>query len=201
MSNVSYGSHRTNETNAASELKRAVQRNHSVRGAAVLVVAHVCAIEVEISVWLVAHFACGRYDRGNLPVQSRAGPHFTISQDTVIEPRDSVCVPEIICYAVTGLLHIRPYVNRHVLAHLIPGTGRWQHGIEKPLRCDFPPEPGGRNNRVFTFDIDTNAEDELQIGTVNVSAANEERAIEIVVPQIIKLSIVHTGLTFGSYDY
>src|ERR1044072_2742371 len=184
-----------------SELKRAVQRNHSVRGAAVLMVAHVGAIKVEISVWLIADLACGRYDRGNLPVHSRAGSHFAISQDTVIEPLDSMCVSEIVRYTVTGLLDIRPYVKRHVLAHLILETRSGQHGIEKPLRCDFPPEPGGRKNWVFTFDIDTDAKDELQIRTVNVGTANEEWAIEIVVPQICKLSIVHTGLTFGPYDY
>ena len=41
-------SRRTNVTNAASELKGAVQRNHPVRGATVLVVAHVGAIEIEV---------------------------------------------------------------------------------------------------------------------------------------------------------
>ena len=45
---------------AGYELKRAVQRNHSVRGATVLVVAHVGAIEIEVSVRLVADFAGGR---------------------------------------------------------------------------------------------------------------------------------------------
>ncbi len=97
-----------------------------------------------------------------------ARPHFAISQDRVIEPRDSVRVPEIVGYTVTGLLHIRPYVKRNVLAHLILETRSWQHRIEKPLRCDFPANPRGRNHRIFPFDIDAHAEDELQVGTVNV---------------------------------
>ena len=73
-----------------------MQRNHSVRGATVLVVAHVGAIEIEVSVRLVAGFAGGRDNWGNLPVQSHPRSHFAIGEDRVIEPRDSVRVPEVV---------------------------------------------------------------------------------------------------------
>ena len=73
-----------------------MQRNHSVRGATVLVVAHVGAIEIEVSVRLVADFAGGRDNWGNLPVQSHPRPYFAIGEDRVIEPRDSVRVPEVV---------------------------------------------------------------------------------------------------------
>src|ERR1044072_4888954 len=123
-------------------------------------VAYVGAIEVEISVWLLSPLACGRYDWGNLPVHSRAGPHFAISQDTVIEPLDSMCVSEIVRYTVTGLLHIRPYVKRYILTPRMREAGSAHPPSERRLRRDFPPEPGRRKNRVFTFDIDTDTEDE-----------------------------------------
>ena len=123
------------------QLERAVERNHSVGSAAILVIANIRAIEIEVSVRLVADFAGGGDNVGNLPVQSRAGSYFTIGQDCVVEPRDSICVPEIVVYAVTGLLHIRPYVKGEVLAHLKLETGSWQHGIKKPFRGDFPANP------------------------------------------------------------
>ena len=111
----------------------------------------------------------------------------------MIEPRDSVRVAEIVRHTITGLLQIRPYVKRHVLAHLKLKTRSWQHGIKKPLRRNFPPNSSGGNNRVFAFDIHAHTKNELQIGTVNVGAADEERAIELFPPQIIELSIVNTG--------
>ena len=71
-----------------------MQRDHSVRGAAVLMVAHLGAIEIEVSVRLVADFAGERDNVGNLPVESRSGSHFAVGQDCVVEPRDSVRVPK-----------------------------------------------------------------------------------------------------------
>src|SRR5262249_14600892 len=132
-------------------------------------------------------------------VEASASPNLAIRQDRVIEPRDSIRVPEIVIYTITGLLHIRSYVKGHVLAHLKLETGRWHHRIKKPLRCDLPTDPGGRDNLVFPLHIDANPENKLQIRTVNVSAADEEREIEIVPSQAIELTIVDTGLTFDPH--
>src|SRR4029077_2734765 len=156
--------------------------------------------KIEVSVRLVADFAGKCHNWRNFPVEASAGPNLAICQDRVIQPRDSVRVPEIVRHTVTGLLHVRPYVQRYISAHLKLQTRSWQHGIEKPLRGNFPANSSDRNNRVFPLDIDTDAEDELQIGTVNVGAADEEREIETVPSQIIELSIVHAGLTFRPHD-
>ena len=102
-----------------------------------------------------------------------ARSNLAVGQDRVIEPRYSVRVSRNRHrYTVTGLLHIRPYVKGKVLVHLILETRSRQHGFEQPLRCDFPAKSGNGNNRIFPLDIDAHAENELQVGTVNVGAAD-----------------------------
>src|SRR5204863_4753438 len=143
-------------------------------------VTHLGTIEIEVPVRLIADFACGCDNRRNSPIQSGAGSHFAVGHDRVIEPRHSVSIPEIIRSTVTDLLQICPDIQRHVLAHFVLETGSWQHGIEEPLRAYFPANSSGREHRVFAFDIDADTEHELQIRTVNVSPAYEEREIETV---------------------
>jgi hypothetical protein len=134
------------------------------------VVTHLSAIKIKISIRLIADLASERHNWRNLPVETSAGPNLAVRQDRMVESRDSICVPEIVIYTVTGLLHVRPYIKGHLLAHLKLETGRWHHRIKKPLRCNLPTNPGGRDNRVFPLHIDANPENKLQIRTVNVSA-------------------------------
>src|SRR5438105_13398338 len=117
----------------------------------------------------------------------------------MVEPRHSVCIPEIVRYTVTGLLQICPYIQRHVLAHFVLETRCWEHGIEESLRGYFPANSSGGKNRVFAFDIEADSEHELQIRAVHGSATYVERKIETVPPQLIELGIVPTRLASSTH--
>ncbi len=106
-------------------------------------------------------------------------------------------ISEMVVHAEIGLLHVRPGVERYVSVHLELQTWRRQHSIEHPLACHFPANAGGGDNRILPFDIDTDAEDNLQIRAVDVGAANDERQVEIV-RQIVQPRVIHTGLSFDS---
>jgi len=146
------------------------------------VVAHLSSIKIKISIRLIADLASERHTWRNLPIEAPAGPNLAVRQDRMIKPRYSVRAPEIVIHTVTGLLHIRPYVKGEVLVHLILETGSRQHGFKQPQRCDFPANSGNGDNRIFPLDIDAHSQNELQAGTINVGAADEERKIKIVVP-------------------
>ena len=81
-----------------------MQRNHPIRGAAVLVVAHLSAIKIKISVGLIADFSSECHISRNLPVESSAGPNLAVCQDRVVKLRDPICVPKIVIYAVVGTI-------------------------------------------------------------------------------------------------
>ena len=70
----------------------AVQRNRPVRGAAVLVVAHFSAVEIEIPVWLIANLTSERHNRRNLPVKTGAGSNLAVRYHCMVEARNSMRV-------------------------------------------------------------------------------------------------------------
>src|SRR5436189_6414933 len=106
-------------------------------------------------------------------------------------------VSETVAHAEIGLLHICANIERYSSIELVLQTWGRQHGIEHPLGRHFPANSGSGNDRILSFDIDTNTEDDLQIGAVNVGAADYERKIEIV-RQMTEPCIVNARLGFDS---
>src|SRR5438552_7143014 len=106
-------------------------------------------------------------------------------------------VSETVGHAEIGLLHICANIERYSSIELVLQTWGRQHGIEHPLGRHFPANSGSGNDRILSFDIDTNTEDDLQIGAVNVGAADNKRKIEIV-GQMAESRIIHTRLRLDS---
>ena len=63
---------------SGSDLKRAVQRDHSVGRATVFVEANVSAIKIEVAIWLVTGLSINGQPACNLPVDTTTGSHFAI---------------------------------------------------------------------------------------------------------------------------
>src|SRR5215469_5226046 len=114
-------------------LKRAVQRNRSVRRAAVLVIAHLSAVEIEVSIGLIANLAGERDDRRNLPVKTSACPNLAVGNNCLVEARDAVSISKLIVYTEGRVPHGCPYINRYISGEFVLQTRRWQDGIEQPL--------------------------------------------------------------------
>src|SRR6266513_5900002 len=98
----------------------------------------------------------------------------------MIDPRNSMCVAEIVVHAEIGLLHICSRVERYLWIHFELQTRGRQHSVEYPLAPHPPANASRGNNRILPFDSDTDAHDNLQIGAVDVGAANDKRQVEIV---------------------
>ena len=84
-------------------------------------------------------------------------------------------IAKIVIHAEICLRNGRPSIERQISAHFILQTRRWQDRIKQPLRGNFPANSRGREDRVSSFDVNTNAEDELQIRAEDICPADEKR--------------------------
>src|SRR5262249_22189124 len=89
-------------------------------------------------------------------------------------------------------------IKRYITDYVILQARSWQNSIQQPLWRYFPAETCGRKHRILPFYIDAHAEDKLQIGTVNISAADEEGHVEIVPKQMTQSRIVQARLSLRS---
>src|SRR3984893_597859 len=103
-------------------------------------------------------------------------------------------IAKVIAYAETGFLDICAGVKRQVFCGLKCETRLGEHGVEDPLPRKFPANSHSRYDRIFSFHVNSNAEDKLHIWAINVGAADDERHIEVFKVQIARA--VKPGLRF-----
>jgi hypothetical protein len=93
-----------NDLPAGSDLECSVDRDHSIRGAAVLMETDVGAIEIKGAIGLVAGFGIDRQPAGYFPIKSDSGPHFAIREDSVVQSGYPMGATEIVAHPEVCLL-------------------------------------------------------------------------------------------------
>src|SRR5262245_48551334 len=99
-----------------ARLERAVQRKRTVRRAAILVVADVSAVEIELSVGLIAGLSSERDDPRNLPVKTSTGPNVAVCYHRMVELGHSMRVAECIVGSEGCFCDSRACIKRHITA-------------------------------------------------------------------------------------
>src|SRR5438093_1768846 len=156
-------------------LERAVQGDRPVRRAAVLVVSHFCAIKIEVPVWLIPNLSCKRHHRRDLPIKPRAGSDLTIRDNSVVETWNSMRNSKLIFHTESGIPDSCSCIQRYISSQFVLQTRRWQNRVKQPWRRNSTAHAYGRKDRIFSFQIDPYAENELQVRAVKVSPDNDER--------------------------
>src|ERR1700720_3070419 len=165
--------------NKVYNLKRAVNGDHSVRVAAVFVEANIGTIEIETAIRLITDLAAQRREGKDFPIRADAASYLTVGEHSAIQPRISVRITKIIAHAKIRFLEIATGVEREIFRGRKFQTRIWQHRVQDPFAREFPANARAGNYRILSLDINTDADDELQVRTVNVCAADEKRHIKI----------------------
>src|SRR5438093_10808704 len=156
-------------------LERAVQGDRAVRRADALVVTHFRSVEIKLSIGLIADLARERHDRRNLPIESSARANLSVGDHCVVQTRNSMRNSKLIVHTESGIPDGCSCIQRHIASQFVLQARRWQNGVKQPLRRNFPAHAYGRKDRIFSFQIDPYAENELQVRAVKVSPDNDER--------------------------
>src|SRR5256714_3322138 len=177
-------------------LKRRVESDPRVGRAAILVVANLGAVEIEIPERNVSalerELGCG----GQLPFQASTEPRFFVTNRGVIERRVAAEGPEVFFPPVAGQAQIRAGEKEKVAVRLVFEARRRHDGVERPLRSEFPAHATPGENWSLAQRVDADAEHKLEIRAVNISAADKERHIEGVTAKIVEVGAVEAGLRF-----
>ena len=87
--------------------------------AAILVIAYVSAIEIKLSVRLIADLTGEADNRRNLPIKTSPSPNLAVRYDCVVELRHSVRVAKLIIGPESGLCERGSRIQRYIPAEFV----------------------------------------------------------------------------------
>src|SRR5215470_6307479 len=79
---------------------------------------------------------------------------------------------------------------------LVFQTRRWQDRIHHPLRSNFPADTAPGEDRITALQIDSETEDKLQLGAIDVGPADDEWNIESIAVQVLEAGAIKPRLRF-----
>src|SRR5438067_11199395 len=97
----------------------------------------------------------------------------------MIQSGNPVVASELIAHSKIRVLQSRDGIHSQVFVPVVVETRCGQNGVEHPLRLEFPADTAARNDGILSFHVNADANDELQIGIINIGAADLERHVEI----------------------
>src|SRR6266480_4542223 len=98
----------------------------------------------------------------------------------MIQPGNPVVAPELIAHSEIRFLQSRAGIQSQVPIPFVFEARCGQNGIEHPMRLKFPANTAARNDGILSFHVNADTKYELQIGTINIGAADFERHVEVV---------------------
>src|SRR6266536_222621 len=97
----------------------------------------------------------------------------------MIQSGDPVVATEIIAHSKIRFLQSRAGIQSQVLVPFVFETRCGQNGVEHPVRLKLPANTAAGNDGKLPFHVYADANYELQIGVINIGAADFERHVEI----------------------
>src|SRR5204862_7028616 len=97
----------------------------------------------------------------------------------MIQSGNTVVAPELIAHSKIRFLQSGSGIQRQVLIPFVFEARCGHNGVEHPLRLEFPADTTARNAGILSFHVYADANYELQIGIINIGAADLERHVEI----------------------
>src|SRR5437764_15311570 len=97
----------------------------------------------------------------------------------MIQSGNTVVAPELIAHSKIRFLQSGSGIQRQVLIPFVFEARCGHNGVEHPLRLEFPADTTARNDGILSFHVFANANYELQIGIINIGAAEPGRHVEL----------------------
>src|SRR5437879_12680987 len=110
-------------------LERAVQGDRPVRRPDALVVTHFRAVEIKLSIGLIADLARERHDRRNLPIESRARANLSVGDHCVVETRNSMRNSKLIVHTESGIPGGCSCLERYIMSQFELQARGWQKAV------------------------------------------------------------------------
>src|SRR5207237_1482800 len=89
-----------------------------------------------------------------------------------------VVAPELIAHSKIRFRQSGAGIQSQVLIPFVFEARCGHNGVEHPLRLEFPADTTARNDGILSFHVYADANYELQIGIINIGAADLARHLE-----------------------